>query len=154
MDTARSEASKPSGADPGYPYWVSESQAIEEAACFCFNTLRLPDQTIATVTAQLGACGAAYSRERAFGIAKFAEAPVQKREIAAATEKLTEAATVATRHSSARLDHVIRQVRDHLEPWSTTKYVRDLDDHLRAAGVIPSAPSGTTYRTKAGRAVL
>lgn len=135
LDTARSEARRPGPADPSYLYWVKESHALEGSACFCFNALRLPDATITTVAGQLGACSAVYSRERAFGIAKFAEALVQKREIAAATEKLAEAATVATRHSSARLDHVIRQVRDHLEPWSRTKYVRDLDDHLLAAGV-------------------
>jgi hypothetical protein len=144
LNTARSEARRPSPADPGYLYWVKESDALEGSACFCFNDLRLPDATITTVSAQLDVCGPAYSRERAFGITHFAEALVQKREIAAASTKLAEAANAARRHSSARLDHVIRQVRGHLEPWSNTRYVRDLDDQLLAAGfsIAPAARNG------------
>ncbi|MFC6085528.1 hypothetical protein [Sphaerisporangium aureirubrum] len=137
LDTARSAAQKPSAADPPYLYWITEASAMGGTmACFCLNALRLPDATIATVTAQLnGLSRNAYSRTHAFGLIHYADALIQKREIPEAATKLTEATTVMAVHSSARLVHSLRTARRRLQPWATYAQVRNLDERLGSLGL-------------------
>jgi hypothetical protein len=139
LDAARDAARKPSAADPPYLYWITEASAMGGTmACFCLNALRLPDATIATVTAQLdGLPSDAYSRTHAFGLIHYAEALIQKREIPEAAAKLTEAATVMAVHSSARLVHSLRTARRRLQPWATYAHVRSLDERLVSLGLAP-----------------
>ena len=77
----------------------------------------------------------AYSRQNAFEVIHYGTALIQIKEIPQATAKLSEAAILTHKHSSARLGYLLGQARLRLEPWSGNSYVRDLDEKLVAAGV-------------------
>ncbi|MEV6041259.1 hypothetical protein AB0L65_59870 [Nonomuraea sp. NPDC052116] len=57
------------------------------------------------------------------------------KEIPEATGRLTEAAGLAAKHSSARLTDQLRRVRARLEPWARDCHVRRLDETLRFHGL-------------------
>ena len=68
---------------------------------------------------------------------QYAEALTRKREISAASAKISEAAHLTSSHSSTRLTASIRQARGRLQPWGS-RHVRDLDDELSSLGLTPA----------------
>jgi hypothetical protein len=135
LAAARGTARQPGDTEPSYLYWITESYALEDSACFCLRDLDRPDATLAIVSKQLDACSTSFSRERTFGLLHFSGALIQKREIPEATAKLAEAAQTTTAHSSVRLLHEVLRARRSLDPWAATQHVRDLDEQLLRLGL-------------------
>ncbi|GGK77364.1 hypothetical protein Sme01_43150 [Sphaerisporangium melleum] len=127
-------------ADPPHLYWCTPAH-VQRNAGYCLVALKRADQALSISTRTLAEVGSAYTRTRAFVTLELASALVQKREIAAAAEKIANAAELTARHTSLRLVDAIQKTRQRLTPWAGNAFVRDLDEKLRPLGVPTGGPA-------------
>ncbi|WP_248965910.1 hypothetical protein [Sphaerisporangium perillae] len=142
IDHAYSIAGKPrSEMDPAYLYWCTPAR-VQRHSLYCFVTLKRTAEAFTAAEKALVTLDGNWVRQRGFVLVEYATALTRKREIAEAARQLGDVATIATRHSSARLVHGLRAARRDLQPWATNTYVRDLDEKLRGLGLATaSAPT-------------
>ncbi|WP_181871310.1 hypothetical protein [Sphaerisporangium album] len=119
-------------ADPAYLYWWTAA-GVERHTAACMVAWGRPDDAIRTAERALASGMRKSARGRT--LLEYAEALIDKREIAAATDKIGQAAQITVGHSSGRLADTVRQTRARLDPWATNKHVRTLDEELASLGI-------------------
>ncbi|MFC4585459.1 hypothetical protein [Sphaerisporangium corydalis] len=124
-------------ADPSYLYWWTAA-GVERHTAGCMVAWGRPDDAIRTAERALSAGMRKPARGRT--LLEYAEALIDKREIAAATDKIREAVHITVSHSSGRLADTVRQTRARLQPWAGNKHVRTLDEELHSLGITTSRP--------------
>ncbi|MFI7125652.1 hypothetical protein ACIBQ1_08145 [Nonomuraea sp. NPDC050153] len=133
-DRAVAMADTPKSSEPSFLYWMSPSMAESRAAPSLIQ-LKQSRPAIAAVQRSLAGLGQQFKLDRGFALVSYAEALTLAKEIPEAASRLTEAADIASRHSSARLTDQLTKARARLEPWAGNARVRQLDENLRAHGV-------------------
>ncbi|GGP16470.1 hypothetical protein LDL08_26475 [Nonomuraea glycinis] len=144
-ESALASAGAPKADEPAYMYWVSPA-VMESRRTTLLVRLNQPRDVIEAAGRYLAEHDSKFKRARdctrghGFVLARYAGALAMTKEIPEAAARLTEAANITRRHSSARLTDEINQARARLEPWTNTTYVRHLDETLRSCGLTPTGP--------------
>lgn len=134
-DNALRLAAGPRGeGDPAYLYWISPSMLNSKAAMSLVR-LRQPRGAVAAARRSLAGLDPRFKADRGLALAQYATALTLAREFPEAVARLTEAADIATKHTSARLAHQIAEARTGLRPRAASAHVRALDTTLRAHGL-------------------
>ncbi|MEU9890220.1 hypothetical protein [Sphaerisporangium sp. NPDC051011] len=132
---ATDTAAKPrTEADPPHLYWCTPPR-VQRHSLYCLVTLKQTTEALAAAQRSLSEHEADWLRERGFILVEYGTALTQRREVPEAARQLGEVASIASRHSSARLVHRLETARRDLQPWATNTHVRDLDEKLRVLGV-------------------
>jgi hypothetical protein len=133
-DSALASAGAPKDDEPAYLYWISPS-VMESRRATLLVRLNQPKDAVKAAEGFLTDHDAKFRRRHGFVLARYAAALALAKEIPEAATRLTEAAVITRRHSSARLADEISQARARLQPWAETTYVRRLDETLRFCGL-------------------
>ncbi|WP_214413821.1 hypothetical protein [Sphaerisporangium fuscum] len=120
--------------DPPHLYWCTPARMLWNRG-HCLAATKRPDDAIKAGEQVLTQLHESAGRARGLVLLEQTKAFVQKREIIAAAQKLSDVADITTRHTSVRLVDSIRTTRQQLQPWATNTYVRDLDEKLRELGI-------------------
>ncbi|MBF8191672.1 hypothetical protein ITP53_39460 [Nonomuraea sp. K274] len=128
-------AGSPKGGEPGFLYWVCPL-TVERNAASALARLKLTRPAVAAGERSLAGLGPQLKRDRGFALVWYADALILAKEIPEAAAKLTEAADISSQHSSARLTDQLTKARTRLAPWSDNTHVRELDETLRARGLL------------------
>ncbi|GGP16524.1 hypothetical protein LDL08_26610 [Nonomuraea glycinis] len=130
-DNALASAGASKVNEPAFLSWISPL-VVESILLASQNR---PGPVIAAAERFLAEVDPKYKRRHGLVLARYSSALALAKEIPEAATKLTEAANIARRHSSARLSNEISQARTRLQPWADTTYVRQLDETLRSCGL-------------------
>ncbi|MFI7703259.1 hypothetical protein [Nonomuraea sp. NPDC049480] len=133
-DGAVALAGAPKAGEPTFLYWISASM-VESKAALSLIHLRRPEAAVTAAQRSLAGLDQRFKMDRGFALVRYAGALALAKEIPEAAARLTEAAEIASQHTSARLTHQLRETRAMLNPWAGNAHVQQLDKTLTARGL-------------------
>ncbi|WP_327589062.1 hypothetical protein OHA25_20135 [Nonomuraea sp. NBC_00507] len=119
--------------EPAFLYWISPS-VVECGAAWALIQLRQTGPAVTAAQQCLAGLDPQFKMDRGLALVSYASALTPAKEIPEAAARLTEAAGIASQHSSARLTDQLLRARARLEPWAGNAHVQQLDDTLQACG--------------------
>jgi hypothetical protein len=131
LDQAQQEQACAPDGDPGAGLVYFYDPALHlSTRTECLLSLGDPEPALGLARQSLAETDPAFVRNMALTRTKAAGALLQMKRVDEACAELAGAATLTRGHTSARLAAVIASTRQALGPWTGTKAVAALDDHL------------------------